>query len=562
MGGFAAAEPTEAPVARKRPAAVQSLPASASVAAADADLGAAPRVAALSALGGRLSAAAPALQLQRVSASPAAAQASVIQRALVRDSDILGQKGATYRWADFRSAPQGANDGTATDEGRGATLTAGSAAKSKIKWGAVDGGSGEGTGLTATIGPDHKLGSSPSAAVAVARVAALRWLSGKSYISGHLLTEKLGGPGTDSRNLTAIPASANTLQSANIEERLRVPVNEEGRWMHFEIAVSYANDTKKVAQNTAALPAAQGVQLTAPQTVTARYASRLDASWHILDVNGGAATPTTSVSITMDSPLAGAGAAPSKPATSGAASGAAEARTSIDAEELVLTTSNLLKHVVDNRKPLIGRIEELRANIEELDATVEEKRAAHERLNAEAQKVGQHFGYRHGYNHTLADNRLADREPDPPMIGDPAYVEAFKTAYAGGVQDATAYSNGYWDGYNAGWSDEGAPFGAANGEYQTGFNRGHGDGLAQGDYSAGKRYNIDQGTLLENIHEARQNVHATRLGFISVDLTGERHRDGNTKWYQVELKSAVAPSLEDHIGRFFWVKRAWLRKAY
>ncbi|WP_083942802.1 eCIS core domain-containing protein [Sphingomonas soli] len=492
--------------------------------------------------------------------------APVVQRALVQDAEIIATRDGNYDWRSFRGTRTENFGGTATESGRSAKLVDGvNVRRSHISWGAVDAVSGEGTSVDAMIGPDHNLGSNPSAQNALKRVASFKKLSGESYISGHLLTEKLGGPGNEARNLTAIPGTANSLQSSRIEDNLRVDVNEQGYWMRYILNVDYADKTKAVALAPRAIPAAMGVEATPASggsTVKVRYASRLVATWYRIDIDGNAATRPQTVTLTITSPLDSADAVASDPVASGAASGKHAIRTKIDAEDLVLTTSNLLKHVVDHREPLIGRIAELRQAIESLEVSEQESAEAMDRLNEEAWEVGRDAGYRQGYNELLAEYELSFSQPPPPMIDDETYRQAYAEGEKAGQEAADAYIRGYQSGYNHGYYDEGAPLPFAITQYDDGFNYGFHTGLEAGEYGAGRRYNIDKTTLLQNLNESHLNVHSSNLGFTTVELTGRREVKNGVKWYQVKLISAWEEGLKEETQKNFWMKRAWLRHGY
>lgn len=515
----------------------------------------------------------PAVQrLQMLSPSPRPSM-QVVQRALVTDQEITGQKGQTYSWTSFRGTRTDAQDGSASESGRGAKTHTGQDWNSSISWQPVDHGSGEGLAVDAAIGPDHNLGSNPSAANAVARVKAFKDISGKSYISGHLLNEKLGGPGDDPRNLTAIPGSANTLQSTHIEAPVRDPVNEKGHWMHYSVGITYADDSKifsgkservraKKIRNTKALGISATPYLGGDDfIVRARYAQQLKASWFNFDVDAGRATHKTTLKLKMDSPLTDGEPVLSKPKFSGNASGKEAARTKIDAEELVLTTSNLLKHVVDNRAPLIVRITELRKNIDTISASEGEKQAAIELLNKNAAQLGGEAGYHYAYYEALSAHGLAFAPNQPDMVDFPAFYKGYEQGVALGKINAAHLIRGYDDGMNQGWSDEPRQPHDNDPQYKKGYERGYQDGLDRGDYKSGNKYVFNGISLLKNINEWNQNVFWHAWGSATVELTGHWYNQSNgPRWYEITLVSSVDPNLEEFLEQKFWMKRAWLKK--
>jgi hypothetical protein len=515
-----------------------------------------------------------ALQRQGVSTAGAVALPPVVQRALVTDPEIIGAKNGTYNWTGFRGTRAYPVDGTAKEQGRGAALTTGEEWQSVIHWQAIDPGSGEGTGVNAVIGPDHHLGSNPSAPTALARVKAFKALSGKTYISGHLLNEKLGGPGDDPHNLTAIPGTANTLQSSNIESEVREPVNEEGRWMHYAVDIGYADDTKLFKTDDARKRAGQaatenaGGVLVQPQIngdllVTVRYAHTLSANWYLYDVDGNMARQQEAAFLTMASPLQGAGSVISPTTYSGIGTGKSRAKTKVDAEELVLTTSNLLKHVVDNRAPLVERINELRANIDLLKDNEQEASEAYQSLIEEAEALGWRAGHDFAYYHYLAEQRLAPPPDMPELINEEAFRNAFAAGQTEGKEEAAQYIRGYNAGHDQGWSDLAHHYGELSPRYVEGYDRGHDDGVAQGDYHSGKKYVFHNISLLSNIHEWAQNVFWHPGKPATVALTGHWFTQPNgPKWYEVQLLAIEGENPKEELGKNFWMKRAWLNKGW
>jgi len=500
---------------------------------------------------------------------------SVAQRALVKDSDILEKKGTKYDWVSFRGTRTNQIGGGAEERGRGANLATGQKFRSHIIWGPIDPLSGEGTAVTAQVGPDHHLGSSPKVKNALARVAAFGALSKRSYISGHLLTEKLGGPGTEARNLTAISGSANTTQSSSIEEAIRVPVNERGEWMYYHLAVTYTNaqqnyDDDDPQVQAASETGAKGFKVEAAntlgqETVTLRYASQLTASWHLLDVDGGAAGPTRTMAINIPSPFVTSKpkgkATATKVTMSGGASGKQAAVTHIDAEELVLTTNNLLKHLVDSRKPLIDRIKLLRANMEALEGSKEDAEGLYNDLLQEVVNLGYRYGRDYGISKGLEKGDLSFDYGEPEVIDLDEYYEAFEEGRAKGGEIADAFLTGRTDGKDDGWSDNLKHYKSQEEFYKQGYDKGYAEGLAMGDYSPGRQYFFHNITFLLNRHEWQQNNFSTVWGLTVVRLTGQSFAQGNgLKWYEVQITAAQSPALKEEIGLHVWMKRRWLNK--
>lgn len=149
-------------------------------------------------------------------------------------------------------------------EGQGATVKGKVKEwKTQIAWKPIDQPTGDGTGVEAKVlGPDHLMGEPPTDDTCP-NVSALNNIAGldsnKGYVKGHLLNEKLGGPGNDSRNLTAIPRTTNTGgMKDNMEERLKHLVNKQYAWIYFKGNVTFTDGDSY------------------------RYASKLDFEWHEL----------------------------------------------------------------------------------------------------------------------------------------------------------------------------------------------------------------------------------------------------------------------------------------
>ncbi|MGG1518032.1 hypothetical protein ABE504_21625 [Paenibacillus oryzisoli] len=247
-----------------------------------------------------------------------------IQRALVTVDDIersKKKKGKGYSWDAFKqriAKDKQTLKGHST--GRGAKVnSAGHNSKdmqTEIEWGAAHPKTGEGTSVTATLGPDHLLGGPPDNQAVASRVNALKALSGDTYIAGHLLNDNLGGSGRSSLNLTAIPSGANSLHSAHIEEGIKNKVNIQGRWYKYIIDVDYSTDKKEFEEDAKNIKkynkataggAPKGIEVETDDegtaTVEVTYASKLTAKWFSLDVEGKQFGYQHEDSIAIDSPL-------------------------------------------------------------------------------------------------------------------------------------------------------------------------------------------------------------------------------------------------------------------
>lgn len=446
-----------------------------------------------------------------------------IQRALVTDQEILDKRTNNFNWVSFRGTRDDSDpNNKAVEKGRGANLsggTFGGGVKSEISWNGVESKSGEGLNMEAIIGPDHNLGSSPTVPNAKARVDAFEMLSGKEYASGHLLNEKLGGPGDDPRNLTAISKSANTLQSSNIEKYVRDPVNDEGYWYKYVVKITYSSDDKEFSTSdkkymayNAMLKKPQGiVEVTSgsnKKKLTVTYANKLDASWHQLDTKGRKLGDVVSRSITLESPLEGGKAEiNSKAKPKSIITGGKVAKTDIGPEELVLTTGTLLLSVVKNREGLIGLLKDLREDKENLAETVKQLELLYEQSeqgNFELEKElaelqldyeegaqilydsGYDFGYDNGYA-AAYDDAEYDYYDDPVNYGDysKGYADGYEAGHQFALGEIRGYEHGYADKVNY-RMDDGSDFesgyqsGHSKGRYDLNYEKGEDDGYFAG----------------------------------------------------------------------------------
>ncbi|WP_188316207.1 DNA/RNA non-specific endonuclease [Chitinophaga agrisoli] len=168
---------------------------------------------------------------------------AVRKHGLLIDGLSLAESSAT--WDDYRprldnTKKKNESQASLTVEGVGGGPGAG--ASTKIKWDEIDTTAKEGKKMTALVlGPDHPLGSPPGDDGKI-QSSNLTKKTGKAYIGGHLLNDHLGGPGTDRRNITALPKDVNTEQSDKIEEEVKKRVNGNGEVVFYQVQVTYGND--------------------------------------------------------------------------------------------------------------------------------------------------------------------------------------------------------------------------------------------------------------------------------------------------------------------------------
>ncbi|RFM33187.1 DNA/RNA non-specific endonuclease [Chitinophaga silvisoli] len=106
---------------------------------------------------------------------------------------------------------------------------------------------GQGKSVTAKVlASDHPLGSVSDNKAINKSVQTLSTAAGnQDYIAGHLLNHKLGGPGNDARNLTAIPGDVNSEMANKVEDNVVEWVNKEHQIVYYKTEVDYDNDAGK-----------------------------------------------------------------------------------------------------------------------------------------------------------------------------------------------------------------------------------------------------------------------------------------------------------------------------
>lgn len=127
------------------------------------------------------------------------------------------------------------------------------------------------------LGPDHPMGSKPSAAGAppIWPSVNLRRQGERLYVLGHLLNEKLGGPGNTQRNLTPITFSANKRHEARVESKVKDLVKPSlvSPWAYYEVVVNYpSRRTITPAEKAKGVADEEGL-----------LASSFDCTWHALE---------------------------------------------------------------------------------------------------------------------------------------------------------------------------------------------------------------------------------------------------------------------------------------
>ncbi|WP_457336449.1 hypothetical protein [Rhizobacter sp. P5_C2] len=213
----------------------------------------------------------------------------VAQRELWTYDDIKkSAKTGRFSWQPLRSDISGGDsEKKGVAHGLGAELKDGkSELATKVTWTGTH-KNGDGQKMVALpLGPDHKLGSEPVSGqqhVWNENRARLKRITDETYVAGHLLNNNLGGPGNDSRNLAAIPASINSLHSKMVEEKVKSSVNGKGRFIRYEVEID--QDTFKYRQENLS------------------YASKITSRWSAVDNEGKPLPPVREVSIPISSPV-------------------------------------------------------------------------------------------------------------------------------------------------------------------------------------------------------------------------------------------------------------------
>jgi hypothetical protein len=224
-------------------------------------------------------------------ASPAPGRVSspVAQRELSTYDDIKkSAKTGRFSWEPLRSSISGGDpEKKGVTHGLGAGLRDGkSELETRVTWSGTS-ENGDGQKMVAfPLGPDHKLGSEPVSGqqhVWNANRAKLKKITGETYVAGHLLNNNLGGPGNDSRNLAAIPATINSSHSKVAEEKVKKLVNGKGRFIKYEVEVE------------------QGTFRYRNRDLS--YASNITTRWCAVDKENKTLPPVREVSIPIPSPV-------------------------------------------------------------------------------------------------------------------------------------------------------------------------------------------------------------------------------------------------------------------
>ncbi|HEY4244008.1 MAG TPA: hypothetical protein VGM88_29550 [Kofleriaceae bacterium] len=218
--------------------------------------------------------------------------------------------------------------------------------KTDIEWSPAH-ASGDGTRVTAKkLGPDHRLGSTPSSEIAAGRVTELQDASrsrtgtGKSartrvepYVAGHLLNDHLGGPGDRAINLAPIPKKANSQMHASIEAPVKEIVNTRRGWVRYDLRITHTHDA----------------------TANVDYPSKIEAEIEMLNPDGSRSGRNTA-SIDIASPSSFKDGSADAPVADRQLDGAAVVTSPLMLDEVILTHENDLRPNLRDAKELFDTI--------------------------------------------------------------------------------------------------------------------------------------------------------------------------------------------------------------
>jgi hypothetical protein len=172
--------------------------------------------------------------------------------------------------------------------------------KTEIEWKPVRPDCGDGTEVEAKrLGPDHKLGEQPHTNKHVSPNATwfndmLGLKADEGYVRGHLLNDKVGGPGNDDRNLVAIPQTTNKVGMKHVEDHVKAIVNEKHGWMYFKATAIHQATTATDLSSTKTEKTdtrKHKKKRKAPVTRNIAYARRLEIEWHELGADAVTGDP-------------------------------------------------------------------------------------------------------------------------------------------------------------------------------------------------------------------------------------------------------------------------------
>ena len=184
-------------------------------------------------------------------------------------------------------------------------------------WDPVD-ASGEGTRAeVAQLGPGHAVGSDTGATpgfLSYERQQLFIAASEKAeYCQGHLLNADWGGPGNDSKNLTAFPQRPTNLDHKNHVENVIRNQLLTGKWFRYEVRIGYGTASVKYLLKRLGYDPTDPTDCTQFDTdygttgITSaaaefRFANKLTAEWHELDATTGAQLVGTDKRAVFDIP--------------------------------------------------------------------------------------------------------------------------------------------------------------------------------------------------------------------------------------------------------------------
>lgn len=118
-------------------------------------------------------------------------------------------------------------------------LELGDGIPTSVSYGGLDAQRG-GKSMTADpLTPEHGAGSSPSVVPPIWAAVNQRRNGKRLYVMGHLLNNKLGGPGDNLANLTPITFSCNASHQSAVESTLKSMINTARKFVFYKVTVKY-----------------------------------------------------------------------------------------------------------------------------------------------------------------------------------------------------------------------------------------------------------------------------------------------------------------------------------
>jgi hypothetical protein len=185
----------------------------------------------------------------------------------------------------------------------------------KTKFGEIDGATKMGTSVETLLPPESfREPDGTSNDPTFVPFAHMKWLNSitkpATYVQGHLLNDRLGGPGHDVRNITVFPGTPTNRDHSNLVENDIKSWLTAGFWIHYEVRAEYATESMRRIPTWVSRSATSRKRSRDGQPVDARasdpppafrglptfsFASRLETVWWRVDANGDDDAPKDGV---------------------------------------------------------------------------------------------------------------------------------------------------------------------------------------------------------------------------------------------------------------------------